>query len=79
MQILNFTHSTVLCAIYHDEMDIMQQATTKILIRMWINKTFWPKVAFPSGGHLSKQEILSCPKALAGLTGLSSIPAYSAN
>ena len=47
MQISNFTHSTlstVLCAIYHDEMDNMQQATTNVLIRIWIvPKHLWPQ------------------------------------
>ena len=37
-------------------MNIMRQAATKILIRNCIYETFWPLVACPWGGHLSRPQ-----------------------
>ena len=36
VKILNFNHSTGLSLIYHDQMDIMEQAATNILMIIFI-------------------------------------------
>ena len=47
--------STVLSVIYHDQMDIMEQAASNILTTIFsFNEAFWPELASPWGDHHSK-------------------------
>ena len=62
VQIPNFKHSTGLSVIYHDQMDIREQASTKFLRTFLFNETFCPELASPWDGHHSNLKPLKVDK-----------------